>query len=85
MSDECDGRFDANADYGVVSGPFVRLDITPDGSFGRDPCACAKGGGHAWIGLTPDEALALAARLEGMARHVAEVRAKHGWTDARPR
>lgn len=85
MSNECDERFDANADYGVVSGPFVRLGITPDGNFGRDPCACEKAGLQAWIGLTPDEALALAGRLEEMARYVAEVRAKQGRTDARPR
>lgn len=39
MSDEGEERFDANADYGVVRGPFVRLDITPDGSLGRERCA----------------------------------------------
>jgi hypothetical protein len=78
-------RFDANADYGVVSGSFVRLDITPEGTFGSHRCECADSPGRqAWIGLTPDEAFALAARLEDQARYVLTVRAKGGETDAYP-
>ena len=79
-------RFDANADYGMVSGSFVRLDITPDGTFGPHRCECAgTPGGQAWIGLTPDEAFALAARLEEQARSVLAARAESGGTDAHPR
>jgi hypothetical protein len=93
MSEEEVPRFDANADYGVRSGYFVRLDITPEDNFGRYPCACKEAGGQVWIGLTSDEALALAARLESMARHVADARKRHladareqnGETGAHPR
>jgi hypothetical protein len=79
-------RFDANADYGVVSGYFVRLDITPEGTFGPHRCGCAdRTGGQAWIGLAPDEAFALAARLEESARYVLSRRDKGGETDGHPR
>ena len=85
MSEERE-RFDANADYGVASGSFVRLDITPEGTFGPHRCECAdRPGGQAWIGLTPDEAFALAARLEEQARNVLTLRAKGGETDTHPR
>ncbi len=85
MSEERN-RFDANADYGVVRGSFVRLDITPEATFGPHRCECAdRPGRHAWIGLTPDEAFALAARLEHQARYLLAVRAKGGETDAHPR
>jgi hypothetical protein len=79
-------RFDANADYGVVSGSFVRLDITPEGTFGPHHCECAdRPGGQAWIGLTAEEAFALAARLEEQARYVLSRRDKGGETDTHPR
>jgi hypothetical protein len=50
-------KFDANIDYGVISGYFVRLDVEEEGKL-------------AWVALTADDARSLAQRLLAQAGEV---------------
>lgn len=50
-------KVDANVDYGVISGYFVRLDVEEEGK-------------SAWVALSADDARSLAHRLLAQAEEV---------------
>ena len=64
---------DVNVDYGTVAGYFIRLDFAlPANALSnvrRD-----DGGPMGWLGITADEADALALRLSDVARQVRALR-----------
>jgi hypothetical protein len=65
MTSDAD-RLDVNVDYGNATGLFVRVDIElPDDA--RYPHSAEGATAVGWLGLTPDEADVLAARLTDMA------------------